>query len=295
MMANATIKNNVSALKSPSRGASKHMTIKVDQLKKSFFVRQKLDQDRVLFLGELMEAGETIDPILVSDDDYEIVDGRHRYEAALLIGWQEIDCVVRHYTDQSAKVAAAVTANYGGAAQMTTGDLRQAVTMMVEQGCGIKRLREILPIPPSIVKKLHQDAWSYIRKRKLTQALHSITDGNLTLQQAAEKFGIELNDLKIAISTRKKKEKTNSIGNIKMKISTGTRSTSQQYRHMLSKAFDLYEDGNVGDEYVEDIINSMMMGCKRIEHYVLDAHRRFQELQKRQGITVDATDEGDDE
>lgn len=266
--------------KPPTATRRIYRTVALDTLKKEFYVRTSLDQDHVLFLAQLLEAGTELDRIVITDDN-EVIDGRHRIAAAELLDRISIEAEVRHYDTKLDEIAAAIQANYGGALPPTVSDLRHAVVTMIQEGAGLKRLRELLPLPTAMVRRLHADAHSAISKYKVSQALNAIAEGDITMAQAAEHFGVDPSLLKTAVQSRRKKEKGASLGQIKTQISQRTRSVSARNREIVRKLFDEYSDGTISDKYALQVLSAMTHSAKRITRYVEECRNRFTELQRK--------------
>ncbi|OGE82091.1 MAG: hypothetical protein A3B10_00615 [Candidatus Doudnabacteria bacterium RIFCSPLOWO2_01_FULL_44_21] len=47
----------------------------------TFFVRMRLDENRVFVLADEIEGGQRLDPMVVTINSNELIDGRHRKEA----------------------------------------------------------------------------------------------------------------------------------------------------------------------------------------------------------------------
>ncbi len=59
---------------------AKVIDVKISEIRTSFYVREKLDQNYVLYLMELLEGGKILPPIILYPD-YELCEGRNRLEA----------------------------------------------------------------------------------------------------------------------------------------------------------------------------------------------------------------------
>ena len=68
-------------------------TVALKDLKLNLFVRQALNQDHALFLGELLENGVNLPPIRITRKR-EVIDGRHRIEAYELNNRTEIEAEI---------------------------------------------------------------------------------------------------------------------------------------------------------------------------------------------------------
>ena len=65
----------------------------IKDLQVNLFVRKVLNQDHVLYLGQLVEGGVNLPPIKINQD-LVVIDGRHRIEAYELLGRTQIEAVM---------------------------------------------------------------------------------------------------------------------------------------------------------------------------------------------------------
>jgi ParB-like chromosome segregation protein Spo0J len=79
----------------------------------SIFPRQNLDEQHVRGMVRAMEGGIVLPPIIVDKKTRRIVDGVHRYHAALQRGAKKIAGVLKNYPDEAAIFKDAVTLNSG--------------------------------------------------------------------------------------------------------------------------------------------------------------------------------------
>ena len=111
--------------------------VPIEKLGVEFFIRTELDQERVIHLGELYEAGVKLPPLLVTprgEDRYCVIDGRNRREALIMLGCREAECTVQTYPGKAHEFAAAVRANMGGAQCVNRVDIRRTIQTMLAQG-----------------------------------------------------------------------------------------------------------------------------------------------------------------
>ncbi|HNS34400.1 MAG TPA: ParB N-terminal domain-containing protein [bacterium] len=104
------------------------VSVLISDLNKNLFVRQELDQNHVLYLAELIEAGVVLNPIEITPD-MAVIDGRHRIEAAELNSQVEIKARIVSISDESELVARAYRANVGGALPPTQEDTEHTVLL----------------------------------------------------------------------------------------------------------------------------------------------------------------------
>lgn len=89
------------------------MKIAVDKIAlPPFQIREEIDQEHVEELKESFERDGQWNPIIVRPHDgeeYEVVSGTHRLEAAKALGWSEIDALVKDLGDEDARGLAVKT------------------------------------------------------------------------------------------------------------------------------------------------------------------------------------------
>lgn len=90
-----------------------YMKIAVDKIKlPSFQIREEIDQEHVEELMESFEKDGQWNPIIVrpeDEDEYEVVSGAHRLEAASQLGWSDIEAIVKDLGDEDARGLAVKT------------------------------------------------------------------------------------------------------------------------------------------------------------------------------------------
>jgi len=92
------------------------MDIDVDRIgRPTFQIRKEIDEEHVQDIEESFEEDGQWNPIIVrpapdgSNNDYEVVSGAHRLEAAQRLGWSDIDATVKDLDDESARGLAVKT------------------------------------------------------------------------------------------------------------------------------------------------------------------------------------------
>lgn len=130
------------------------MAIEVDlrNLKTDWFVRTGLNEDHVLHLAELIEAGTELPPISITSDML-VVDGRHRIEAYKLNSLDKIKATLVEVRDKTSLIAEAYRANIGGALPPTPADTEHTIKLLVGSGASMKKIATLLGLPPSITRR----------------------------------------------------------------------------------------------------------------------------------------------
>jgi ParB/RepB/Spo0J family partition protein len=88
--------------------------IKEISVKKKFNPREALDPAYVRRLTESVTSTKgTIQPILIRESDHELIDGRHRIEAAKRAGQKTIECRLTQVSDVDARILALTLNSFG--------------------------------------------------------------------------------------------------------------------------------------------------------------------------------------
>lgn len=231
----------------------------IDDLLIPFYVRQKPDQDRVLYLAELMEGGVDLDPIKVfpKNGGFAVRDGRHRMEAHRLLDRKNIRAVVYPACrDLINEIALAYKENAGGALPPSKEDTEHTVRLLLSQGVAPRDIAKLIPVPPSMAKRYVQLISMKQLRIRMKNAVSAVSDGELNAPQAAEKFKVDLDQLRKELGGRKKKGKYQGK-EVRRVISSRYRSLSQYNATTLRKLFNGLEDGDVTPPTIEMAIKTM--------------------------------------
>ncbi len=227
--------------------------VKLTSIQTAFFVRKRLDEDRVIQLALLMENEADIPPIRITED-HILIDGRHRIEAARLAGWSTIDAQIEpSQDDKGVLIAEAFNANCGGSVPPTKADILFTIQQLLQQGWGEGKIIKFFPFPGAVTRRYVSDTRSKIRDARLNQAVMDVRDRGYTLVQAAENRGIEPEAIKAAMG--KVAKKVAGKEEYKGNLTTRFRQLSRTNAQLLQKLFEAYENGEVGIDYVREIID----------------------------------------
>jgi predicted transcriptional regulator len=252
----------------------KKIVVRVDSLKTNLFVREKLDDDRVQFFLDLFVAGEPIEMIEVNKDR-EIIDGRHRHMMYQLADVVEIEVLERDITDPEELIATAYQANMGGSLPPTRQDTEHTIGLLVERNATVKRISEILALPPSMVRTYVKEVKAKIERRAIQNALHDITVNGLTVQAAADKNCVGVDKVKNAIAPKKKKERKQVAGEIKRRLTTLHRSSNLKEANIYKKMAEGLEDGDVTLAQVNEVLGHIGQLQRRAAKTHEDWSKRF--------------------
>lgn len=228
--------------------------VKVADLRTNLFVRERLDDDRVLALLDIYLNGTEIEPPVINKEK-EIIDGRHRRMMYMHAEVEEIIALETDITDPEELIAAAYKANTGGALPPTREDTEHTIASLVQRGATVKRIAEVLALPPEMVRGYVKEVKAKIERRAITDALNDMAVEGLTVQQAADKHSIDADKLRATISPKKKKERKQAVSDEKRDITKLHRSLSLKEQHVYARAFNKLEDGVYTIEQVRAVLD----------------------------------------
>lgn len=255
----------------------KLLEVSLTSLKQRFDVRQSLNQDHVIRLAELYEAKVALPPLVITPE-FEIIDGRHRYEALKLNDATMARCEVRKYSDSISALQDALLANLTFGLPPTTQDIVLTFQQLIEQGVTQTRFRELFAaIPPPLIRKYYNTAHHKITDRKKKRAMEMIANGG-TLEEAAKAQKINPKVLKDAISYVKRKTTS---ADVKGGFETKHRSMSASTARVLKYLIQGWEDGEISTDAVRDILSTSISGAKRYLRTVEEWSDRFENLVKK--------------
>lgn len=248
--------------------------VKLADLKANLFVRRELNQEHALYLAELIETGvEMNDPIEITED-LMVVDGRHRKEAFELNNVAEVKVRVLEFENEAEMIAYAYKANTGGSLPPSQSDTEHTVVVLLERGESKKRIGELLGLPAGLARKYVNQIESKANRAKVQRAVAAVVEGGLSAVKAAEQYGADLEKVKEALSP-KKKGKANGIAEARRNLTRLFRSVSQKHSHLIRSLLDKYEDGDVTEKQVREVIDHLESLQKQSARSVADWRKRF--------------------
>ncbi len=252
----------------------KMVTVLLKDLQKNLFVRQALNQEHALYLGELLENGVKLPPIRITREGI-VIDGRHRIEAYELNGRTEIEAEVVEVRSENEMIAEAYKANIGGSLPPTQQDTEHTILLLLERNETIKEIARLLALPPSLTRKYVGNVKSKAMRQKLMKAAAAVTDGGLTVPKAAEQYEVEVDKLRAFISPGPRSPK-NGISDIMRNLTKTHRSLSQKNAAQIRSLLEKYEDGDVTIKQVRDIFAHIDQLQKRATRAIEDWKQRFE-------------------
>lgn len=253
----------------------KIVTVPLSELKTNLFVRVKLDDDRVIMFWEMLNDGQELPPIQITKD-FEVIDGRHRIEAHDYAKKTEIRAEIVEVKNQTDLIVQAIAANIGGSLPPSKEDYELAIKLLLEQGLNRKKIRELLKLPTDLGIKWVDNVQSKVTRQKIQAATDAVANGGLTVAQAAEKYGVDVDKVKEALTGRKKKQKTDGISNVQREMTNRFKSFSQSNAGTLKKLLKLVEDADVSPDQAQEIIEHLKRLLNQASRNVIKWDERFQ-------------------
>ena len=217
----------------------KIIEVEITKLKDAYDIRSTMNEDHVIFLWTLIDAGVSLPPIKITED-YSIVDGRHRRAAYQNADFTTIKAEIIKTDGAIDIVREALGANMGGALPPTKLDIYRTMTILVNRGYSkeriIKELKPILPL--GLIRSAHHNAIWQINNKKVNETIDLMTTSSLTLEKAAKITGADMKAVKDKLE-RKKKINPNIEGNLTQMFSHFNMCLGK----IVSKLFQDYEDG----------------------------------------------------
>jgi transposase-like protein len=253
-------------------------------LQTNLFVREELNQDHVMALAMLIEAGvEMTTPIeigYVASDPAKketVVDGRHRKEAYELNNVKKIEVKILEFEDEVEMISYAYKTNAGGSKPPTMADTEHTVMLLLQHNESMKRIGELLGLPPSVARKFANTVKSRMNRQQIQHALAAITDGGLTISKAAEQFDVEAETLKEILSGKRRKHRRG-VQDLQRTLTSNSKSLSLRNASLIRKLLQEYEDGDVTPQQVRDIFKHIEVLQKGATRGVADWKRRFEAM-----------------
>lgn len=269
----------------------KYGTIPLDRLKDEFFVRQRLDDDHVLHLATLYEAGVKLPAVQITRSD-AIIDGRHRVAALRMLDRTDVDVEWVDEADRGIILCQALKANTGGSLPPSNSDIVYAISQMLDAGMQNSVVtKHLSPVwPPAVIRRFLSDAASLITQQRIRDAKQAVVEGGLTVADAAAKFKIKTDALKAAITGTKRRKTATS--DFKAALTTIFRSRGGKTGAVLRKLTQSYDDGDLSWAQVVDVLEHAEGLVKTANHAVRDWRKRFEAKGKKRAAVEGLTRSG---
>lgn len=233
-------------MSSAATAKMKSVKVKIKDIFVDVFVREKTDPEYVFHLATLFEAGVNIEPIEITKS-FQLIEGRHRIEAAILAGLTEIDAVVYPDMPLKERLAMAMAANLGGKRAPTKADILIGLEAMVKAGASERYIRDQFTVfPKSVMDKYMGEVRGAIQRQKIGQARALLAEGK-TIEQASSEVGMTVQTLQERI-LRVHQRTANPIEHVDRVIKQRNRNTGQKNRVVFDAAMKAVLDGDITKE-----------------------------------------------
>ncbi|MBI5138287.1 MAG: ParB N-terminal domain-containing protein [Candidatus Vogelbacteria bacterium] len=265
----------------------RRMTLSVSDLKVVLFVRKELDQDRVLQFALRYEAGEgeKLGPLLVNED-YEIIDGRHRFAALPLASILTVECIVRCFASKEEELITAFVANMGGAMPPTTEDFHFVINQLMDQRLTRRQTQNRFEsyVPKTIMRRYCDEVQSKRNHSAMAKARAVVSNGEMKVDEAAVKFAVDPKALKDLIAGVRNRQKTvgRELGVIKVELAKRHKALSVYMQKMFADLFKKYEDGDIDWKFAETVFGQIDRARKRSGEMINEIRARFEAIRKRE-------------
>lgn len=257
--------------------ANKRKKVQVGDLRTNLFVRQGLNHDHAIHLGELIESGVKLPPIKITPENV-VIDGRHRIEAYQLNDIEEIWAEIVEISDETEIIGMAFQANVGGPLPPNSKDKEHTIARLVELKVSNKRISEALGLPPSMTRTYVQRVKSRLNRAKLVRAAAAVTDEGKTVPQAAKEHGVPVDKLRSHLGGGRATTQKIEVGEIKKKLTAQFRTTSGSNAALLRGLLDKLEDGDVSANQVTEIFKHLQSLQRKAQRSVDDWEKRFKAM-----------------
>lgn len=251
----------------------KVIEVEIRKLKDSFDIRSTLNQDHILFLWSLIDAGQELPPIKITKD-YSIIDGRHRRVAYEHAGIPIIKAEVIDSDSTIEIIKQCLEANMGGALPPTKTDLYRTMMILINRKYSKERIinefKSILPM--GLIRVAHHQAQWQINNQKVNEAIDLIRTSDLTIKKAAEIIGISESSIKEKLD--RKKVDGNGNPHLKGTLSKMFTHFNKSLGKIVSKTFQDYEDAELTKLDTEAIL-------KYLAKLIVNQNRMYGDWQKR--------------
>ncbi|MFA6459191.1 MAG: ParB N-terminal domain-containing protein [Candidatus Paceibacterota bacterium] len=251
-------------------------------IKDNFVVRITLNREHVEHLKDLIESGVEMDPLLVSADDNELIDGRHRKAAYLELGIKDASCEVRTFSSQSEKIIEALQRNVGGSLPPTHADVNHTMEILLTSGESRKSIIEMMSarigFPPKLVSRHLDEVQSNLAKARLKKAAHAVVNDGKTVHEAATEQGVKLETLKTFLKTDAESgdDRATSVNQVKAYLSTQFRTLQGSMGQVLAKVLRELKDGILEPDEASEVMRHVNKLTARQNHHHDEWVKRFE-------------------
>jgi len=239
--------------------------VPLDKLITKFYVRTRLDQDWVLHLALLYEAGEKIDPLEVRKvgNSFEIISGRNRSMAMNLAGIKMANCVVLEQCSDVKAQSIAFQSNIVGLGPLPLKkkDIVFSLSNMFDSGMRWAQIEALMPWSKATRSRYMRDAKSNVKKRQVSRAVEYLKQRKQsTIESAARKFKIKVED--IVSASQKAKNTPIGFPELKGSMTTQTRRIQRFIANSSCRLREALEEQEATVSQVEDFLDHASTVCE---------------------------------
>jgi ParB-like chromosome segregation protein Spo0J len=257
----------------------KTQIVPIEKLKVDFYVRKKLNEDHVIFLAELIEGGVQLPPIQITKD-WVVIDGRHRIEAHQLVSKNEIMAEIVELESEVEIISQAYRSNMGGSLPPTPEDTEHTIVLLLEHGESSKKIAELLGLPVAMTRKYVNNVKSKLARQKLMKAVDAVTEGGLTIAEAALKYDVSEDSIKNVLSGNKRRKEQFGISELHSQLTSTYQSVSIKNARIIEKLIENFKEGDVSESQVREIFAHIKNLQKKSSRRISDWEKRFDALAK---------------
>ncbi len=269
----------------------KTVKLKVSEIKETFVVRLHLNQAHVEYLVDLITAGVTLPPLILSDAGNELVDGRHRLAAYRAMEFKDVECEFQHFSSRAEMIVRALKCNVGGALPPSSTDIGHVMGLLLTAGetraMIIHNVGEQVGFPARLIRNYLDEVQSAQGKARLKLAIKAVLEESMSVPQAADRFGVKAESITEAMTGKvdKVSAKSGSIGQLKSRLGAQFAKTGAVVGHNLQHVARDLTDGVIQPPDVKKVM----------DHYgklIARQNQRYDEWCKRFNLHATAAEEG---
>ncbi len=230
----------------------KDKKIPLSRIRQGVMVREMQSEDRIDYFLRLLEAGQKLKPLWITQDG-KIIDGRTRMTAYTRRGVDEVDVIVHPEILTNEQITAlALESNYGGPLPPSNGDIEYIIKQLVKDGKTSKQIITLLPfLPPRLISISFGNVTERMMDEKVSLAVKDILESKMTLKEAVTEYGVTESRLQTALGrTEKKLKRTSSqeVGQVTGTISQVQKRLTHNVNYQGKKLVTLASDDLLTDK-----------------------------------------------
>lgn len=263
---------------------ARQVSVKLADIKETFFVRKEFNEDRILFFWNILESGGELDPLLISSKK-ELIDGRHRKRAYELAGVKESPAIISDSETNTDKIKEAFSSNVTqGPMPPVFQDYVKCAYSLLEERVSVSKILEFLTahIPKSMAKKATDQARFALNRDRLNKARFAVTEGNKTVVDAANLYSVNIDDLKELIEGKKTKKSNRGIREYINNITTQFKSHGAKWSSILKKAKAAFDDGEISQKQYLEVLDHIEQNMKTAMSSLNGWKKRLEESSKKE-------------